>query len=95
MKWEAPGGPADLNGMLAGDHIIEVDDVNVLELTHHEVITFMHIHSITLSDKASEKKTLLISKLILRWIHACTYCNYVIIASYAGLPRLNLMCASH
>lgn len=48
MKWVAPGGPADLNGMLAGDHIIEVDEVNVLELTHHEVNKFMHLHSITL-----------------------------------------------
>ena len=46
MKWVAPGGPADLNGMLAGDHIIEVDEANVLELSHHEVNTFMHLHSV-------------------------------------------------
>ena len=37
MKWVSPGGPADLNGMLPGDHIIEVDDVNILELSHHVV----------------------------------------------------------
>ena len=37
MKWVSPGGPADLNGMLTGDHIIEVDGVNVLEMSHHEV----------------------------------------------------------
>lgn len=48
VKWVAPGGPADLNGMLAGDHLIEVDEANVLEHTHHEVNMFMHLHSITL-----------------------------------------------
>ena len=37
MKWVSPGGPADLNGMLTGDHIIEVDGVNVVEMSHHEV----------------------------------------------------------
>ena len=37
VKWVSPGGPADLNGMLTGDHIIEVDDVNILEMSHHEV----------------------------------------------------------
>ena len=37
MKWVSPVGPADLNGMLIGDHIIEVDGVNVLEMSHHEV----------------------------------------------------------
>ena len=38
VKWVAPGGSADLNGMLEGDHLIEVDGINVLEQTHHEVI---------------------------------------------------------
>ena len=37
VKWVSPGGPADLNGMLTGDHIIEVDGVNVLEMSHHDV----------------------------------------------------------
>ena len=84
VKWVAPGGPADLNGMLTGDHIIEVDEVNVLELTHHEVITFMHLHSITLwyiiyfSDKASRT---LLSKT------SCMHSQWL----YPGLPRLNFM----
>ena len=39
MKWVLPNGPADLAGMLPGDHMLEVDGVNVVEEAHHKVST--------------------------------------------------------
>ena len=38
MKWVLPNGPADLAGMLCGDHLLEVDGVNVTNEPHQKVI---------------------------------------------------------
>ena len=37
VKWVSPNGPADLGGMLPGDHVIEVDGFNVTEESHQKV----------------------------------------------------------
>ena len=37
IKSVAPNGPADLAGMLPGDHVLAVDGVNVLSENHHKV----------------------------------------------------------
>ncbi len=40
MKWVSPNGPADLGGMLPGDHVLAVDGHNVTEETHQKVRGF-------------------------------------------------------
>lgn len=39
VKWVSPNGPAELSGMLTGDHVLEVDGVNVTEESHQKVLT--------------------------------------------------------
>ena len=36
IKWVSPYGPADLAGMLPGDHVLYVDSENVMECSHHQ-----------------------------------------------------------
>ena len=36
MKWVSPNGPADLAGLLPGDHVLEVDGDIVTEQTHQK-----------------------------------------------------------
>lgn len=38
IKWVSPYGPADLAGMLPGDHVLYVDSENVMECSHHQVV---------------------------------------------------------
>ena len=40
IKAVFPGEPADLAGMLNSDHVLEVDDVDVTEMTHMEVFPY-------------------------------------------------------
>ena len=37
MKWVSPNGPADLAGLLPGDHVLQVDGYDVKEETHQKV----------------------------------------------------------
>jgi hypothetical protein len=38
IKTVSPNTPADLSGMLPGDHVLAVDGVNVTSDTHHQVV---------------------------------------------------------
>lgn len=38
VKWVSPNGPADLAGLLPGDHVLYVDGFNVMEETHQKVV---------------------------------------------------------
>lgn len=37
VKWVSPNGPADLAGLLPGDHVLHVDGCVVTEETHQKV----------------------------------------------------------
>ncbi len=37
IKWVSPNGPADLAGMLPGDHVLEVDGTHVETESHQTV----------------------------------------------------------
>lgn len=37
VKWVSPNGPADLAGLLPGDHVLQVDGFDVVEETHQKV----------------------------------------------------------
>ena len=44
VKWVSPNGPADLAGLLPGDHVLHVDGENVEEETHQKV--WKNVHTI-------------------------------------------------
>jgi C-terminal processing protease CtpA/Prc len=37
VKWVSPNGPADLAGLLPGDHVLQVDGESVVDETHMKV----------------------------------------------------------
>lgn len=37
MKWVSPNGPADLAGLIPGDHVLQVDEADVRDETHIKV----------------------------------------------------------
>ena len=47
VKWVSPNGPADLAGLLPGDHVLHVDGYNVTEETHQKVYLLFCNHSVS------------------------------------------------
>ena len=45
VKNVTPNSPADLSGVLAGDHILAVDGHSVVKETHHQVRTKSSFHA--------------------------------------------------
>ncbi|XP_064384511.1 Na(+)/H(+) exchange regulatory cofactor NHE-RF1-like [Halichondria panicea] len=56
IKWVSPNGPADLAGMLPGDHVLEVDGTHVETESHQTVVELIR------GGSATEKKILVIDQ---------------------------------
>lgn len=74
MKWVSPNGPADLAGLLPGDHMLHVDGENVENETHQKVCRAIqcHITKLRLGPPLASSRQL--SKQVLIESDWFTYC---------------------